>query len=438
MTSPGASSPKETPGDSSSQTIIRAGGKNRINRQSKVRAGESQKGCLVCSSEDVWTFVEINGVPVHANVLLSSRDEALRAPKGDLELQCCGDCGHVFNAAFEPEKIEYTSDYENSLFFSKTYRDYAASIATTLIEQFGLNGKTVVEIGCGAGDFLKLLCEQGGNDGIGFDPSALAGRSIDRHPRISFVRDYYSAKYADIEADFLCCRQVLEHIESPVRFLRDILEALPRGRKIKLFIEVPDVMFMLKEHSSWDFIYEHCSYFSMSSLYRLFSKCGFSVQKIWRTFHEQFLCICGNLEIGGIIENGTASELDKKDVLFNAKTFAKVFQDQVQVWDQMLQSFEKSKAKVVLWGAGSKGVMFLNILQGKNSIEYIVDINEQKCGKFIPGTGQKIVSPEFLKGYSPDVVILMNPAYELEVRKAISNMKLAPRILLVNQPAGEG
>lgn len=95
----------------------------------------------------------------------------------------------MYNAAFSSEKTEYCLDYENSLFFSETYRTYATSLATELIERFDLHGRRIVEIGCGSGDFLKLLCEKGENDGIGFDPSALAGRSIDRHPRINFVRD---------------------------------------------------------------------------------------------------------------------------------------------------------------------------------------------------------------------------------------------------------
>ena len=146
--------------------------------------------CQVCGSGDAWTFAEIGGLPIHSNILALSRPEALRVPKGDLEMRCCRDCGHVYNAAFSSRETQYSSDYENSLFFSQTYSTYASSLATELIERFDLHGKRVVEIGCGSGDFLRLLCEKGGNDGIGFDPSASAGRSVAQHPRIIPLPDY--------------------------------------------------------------------------------------------------------------------------------------------------------------------------------------------------------------------------------------------------------
>ena len=68
-----------------------------------------------------------------------------------------------------------------------------------------------------------------------------------------------------------------------------------------------------------------------------------------------------------------------------------------------------------MWGAGSKGVTFLNMIDSRYQIEYVIDINPRKHGKYIPGTGQKIVSPEFLREYIPDIVIVMNLIYENEI-----------------------
>ena len=68
----------------------------------------------------------------------------------------------------------------------------------------------------------------------------------------------------------------------------------------------------------------------------------------------------------------------------------------------------------------------------KNSqIEYAVDINPYKQEMYIPGTGQEIVSPEFLKIYKPDFIIIMNPIYEDEIRMIISNLKLVSKYLCV-------
>ncbi|MEW6681768.1 MAG: class I SAM-dependent methyltransferase [Nitrospirota bacterium] len=423
MTSPEPASQKGPPPDSA------------FAQQPRAIPGASDGGCVVCGSGSVWTFAEMKGVPVHSNVLAASRAQALQVPTGDLEMRCCRDCGHVYNAAFRPERMTYTSDYENSLFVSPTYRAYAEALVADLIKRFGLRGKRVVEIGCGSGEFLKLLCDQGENDGIGFDPSGLAGRCIEGHPKIRFVREHYTPKHADVDADFLCCRQVLEHVPAPRAFLREIKNALPTRKRVGVLFEVPDVLFMLEAHSSWDFIYEHCSYFSMSSLNRLFAMAGFTVLDVWRAFHNQFLCVCAEPLREGAVAKGATAEFDPHEVVRNAQAFAEVFREQRHAWNQTLRSYAESRAKVVLWGAGSKGVTFLNVVQSSRSIGYVVDINDQKCGKFIPGTGQRIVSPGFLKEHRPDVVILMNPAYETEVRATLAGMKINPRIVAVSQPA---
>ena len=59
--------------------------------------------------------------------------------------------------------------------------------------------------------------------------------------------------------------------------------------------------------------------------------------------------------------------------------------------------------------------MFLNAFGNIPSLEYIVDVNPHKCGLHIPGTGQKVVGPEFLKEYRPDVLLIANPNYRDEI-----------------------
>ena len=73
----------------------------------------------------------------------------------------------------------------------------------------------------------------------------------------------------------------------------------------------------------------------------------------------------------------------------------------------------------MVWGAGSKGVAFLSTLQIFEEIEFAVDINPNKSGTYMAGTGQKIVSPDFLVDYQPDVILLMNPVYRTEVEQKL-------------------
>jgi Na+-transporting NADH:ubiquinone oxidoreductase subunit NqrC len=65
----------------------------------------------------------------------------------------------------------------------------------------------------------------------------------------------------------------------------------------------------------------------------------------------------------------------------------------------------------------------------KDEIEYIVDINPYRHGKFIPGVGKQIVAPEFLKKYRPEIVFVMNPAYCNEIGKMLENMKVAAELI---------
>jgi hypothetical protein len=87
--------------------------------------------------------------------------------------------------------------------------------------------------------------------------------------------------------------------------------------------------------------------------------------------------------------------------------------------------------KIVVWGGGSKAVAFLATLGLREQIDYVVDINPHKHGKFIPGTGHEVKSPETLRSFQPDAVILMNPIYVNEVGGMLGEMGLSPRILPV-------
>src|SRR5215471_17913623 len=111
--------------------------------------------CLVCGGTSLEPLIFIPGVPMLCNRLCASEAEAANAPRGDIYLIYCLDCGHVANSAFA--RVNYDGCYENTLTFSPCYRRYAEETARRLICRYGLTGKRIVEIGCGSGDFLRLL-----------------------------------------------------------------------------------------------------------------------------------------------------------------------------------------------------------------------------------------------------------------------------------------
>ena len=84
----------------------------------------------------------------------------------------------------------------------------------------------------------------------------------------------------------------------------------------------------------------------------------------------------------------------------------------------------------MMWGAGARGVTLLNILNDSR-IQYAVDINPNKQGKYVPGTGQKIVEPKSLLKLKPDYIILANPTYQNEINQIIRNLEMDTEFIQV-------
>ena len=352
--------------------------------------------CMVCNSPELTMFIELSGQPVHCNRLCSTRIEALNAALGEIKLAYCSNCSHVSNLAFRPELMTYDANYENSLHFSPRFQTYAESIAKRLVEKYRLHDKDIIEIGCGQGEFLTILCKLGHNRGLGFDRSYTPVKNNGgSQSQVTFIRDYYTERYAHCKADFVCCRHVLEHVHNPRNFLRALRRTIGEKLETVVFFEVPNLLFMIRDLSIWDIIYEHCAYYSKSSLVQLFAKCGFNVLNITEEFEGQFLSIeavpANDLTSNSFThsEGGWDTTTEIKSIGQDIEDFPKSYQSKI---DDHRTKLHAAGGRTVVWGAGSKGITFLNTLHIKDEIEYVVDLNPRKQGMYIAGTGQKIIS----------------------------------------------
>ncbi|TFG59568.1 MAG: methyltransferase domain-containing protein [Deltaproteobacteria bacterium] len=392
-----------------------------------------ESACLVCGSADLLRFLDLPRVPVYCNVLLPTAAAARKVARGDLTLAICRKCGHVFNTAFDPKSVDYSDRYENSLHYSPLFRGYAEALARELVERHGLRGRRIVEIASGQGDFLRLLCRLGGNEGVGFDPSYRDAPPRDLLPAgednragegdgtVRFVKTYYGAGIEKVAADFLCCRQALEHVPDPVKFLTGLRVALslsvPPGspkQRTTLFFEVPNSLFSLRDGGIWDFIYEHVSYFCGRSLKGCFTRAGFTVQRTWESFGGQFLCLeatwPATRETAGIF-----AEVPPQERLVEYATgLGDTVRTLVDQWRERLGQLRREGQRAAIWGAGSKGVTFLNLLNAGDEISYVVDINPEKHGMFTAGTGHAVISPDEITNAPPDLVVCVNPQYREE------------------------
>ncbi|GAB63294.1 MAG: methyltransferase domain-containing protein [Candidatus Jettenia sp.] len=386
--------------------------------------------CPVCLSSQFSTFYTISHAPAHVGILWRSKEEALHCLRGDIELACCSDCGFISNIAFDSSLMEYTEEYDNSLHFSKYYQNYAESVAKRLVEDYQLYDKKIIEIGSGKGDFLSFICKIGKNYGTGFDPSYRGNLSpVQSSDRITFIRDYYSANYSHYQGDLICSRHVFEHIPNPFEFLTALRSTINgQGNHPILYFEVPNILLILKDLSVWDIIYEHCSYFGAASLERVFNLSKFDTIKLFESFGNQ--CIGIEATPARDVGKSLARNSDKiTELLTLVRDFSHKCKIKLEEWENTLQHIEQNNEGTVIWGAGSKSVSFLNILNIKDQITYVVDINPRKRGCYIPGTGQKIILPEELKNHIPDNVIVMNPLYKQEIQQQLNSLGLNPKLL---------
>jgi len=385
--------------------------------------------CPSCGSSGLERFFELQGVPTNSCILLSSREEALAYPRGEVALGFCRTCGFITNTSFDPRLTEYSRRYEETQGFSGTFNAFHRDLAQRLIERYDLHGKDVLEIGCGKGEFIVLLAELGGNRGVGFDPGYREERTTSTAAaQVRFIKDLYSDKYAEYKADFVCCKMTLEHIQPTAEFIETVRRAIGDGPKTVVFFQVPEVTRILRDCAFEDIYYEHCSYFSPGSLARLFRRSGFDVIGLDVAYADQYLMIEArpsmDTQTTPLPEEDDLAQLTRYVAEFPAKC-AKM----LDVWRERITERAARGERIVLWGSGSKGVAFLTTLGVGAHVEYAVDINPYRHGYFMPMTGQRIVAPAFLSEYRPDCVIIMNPVYRAEIERSLDGMELTPAIL---------
>ncbi len=399
---------------------------------------EQKQNCPSCGSTELNVFYEVFNTPVHSVQLLETRKEALHYPTGDIRLSFCKQCGFIFNQVFDPRLEEYDTGYESTQSYSPTFNAFANELAESLIKEFDLHGKKIIEIGCGQGEFLELLCRLGDNEGLGFDPAYVPHEFENVGAgKIEIIKDLYSEKYAHFSADFICCKMTLEHIDRTAEFVSMVRRSIQSNKDVVVYFQIPDVIRILNERAFWDIYYEHCSYFSSGSLSRLFIRCGFEVIDLKRGYQDQYLMIearpadRAQFDIPVLVE--TVPQLKQL-----AEDFAiRVLEDQRR-WRKKIKQLYSMGKKIIIWGGGSKGVAFLTTLGIVDEIKYVVDINPKKKDTYMAGTGQRIVLPEYLKEYRPDVVIVMNSIYRTDIEKDLSMMGLNPDIINVENLHEEG
>lgn len=384
--------------------------------------------CPACGSPDSRAFFESSSVPVFCNVLWEDAERARSARRGSIHLHACRGCRLVYNAAFDPGLLEYGIQYENSLHCSPHFQGFADDLAVHLVERFSLEDEVVLEVGCGRAEFLALLCRLGRNRGIGFDQSYDPDvEQPDPSPGTMQIEQAPFPASADgLTPALTFARHVLEHIPDPRPFVEAMVSVAARRRGGGVYIEVPNVLYTLRDLGIWDVIYEHCTYYSAPSLARLLADAGVRVTAAYPAYGEQFLSAEGVLDGAASTE---VEEVDGWDGMIEA--FSSHQRGKVAEWASRLEAHRAKGESVALWGAGSKGVTFLNTVPGSDTIDSVIDLNPRKQGMYTAGTGHRIDAPEALVRNPPAAVLVMNPLYVGEIAGRLAELGITASVEVV-------
>ena len=380
--------------------------------------------CPLCASPSPEVFFQRRNVPVHQNMACASAEEARQFTRGDLLLAFCGTCGFVFNAAFDPGNLRYSAAYDNTQSCSPYFKRYLTGLAESLLTKYCLNGKVVIEVGCGKGEFLRLLCKNGRNRGIGFDPSYV-GPDTTEQGAVRFIRAFYDSQQNQFAPDFVCCRHVIEHVQSPLDMLRAVRQAIGNRMNSFVYFETPALPWILDTVTFWDFFYEHCSYLTAENLTWAFEQAGFQVLEAPSAFDGQYICV----EAKPALANRTAEPAMPRcvpDLWSKIQSFLARLKERMEACEEKVDFFNKAGG-CAIWGAAGKGTTLVNTIDPQNRrVRFLIDINPAKHGKYVPGTGHEIVSPSYLREQRSRIagIVNMNPNYLEENRSILSQMSL--------------
>lgn len=386
----------------------------------------SRATCPMCDEPAGEPLLAFADVPALCHNQPANAAQARSVPRGRIDLVCCERCGHIYNASFDPALLHYDTGYNNELHYSPRFRRYADGLVERLATEIDLCGRHVIEIGCGQGEFLRQLCRRAGCRGTGYDPALHTGTEGWDDSGIRLVRSDFRPDPASLYADLIVCRHVLEHLPEPRRFLQDASAVLCRDRVSWLYVELPSADYMLRAGSLWDILYEHVSYFRARALHALLRSCGLEVREMTEAFNGQFLAALATPAADSIPVRQLHGTRDGFD---DVAAFAVAAHKQLDLWRTRMAAWRAAGTQVAVWGAGTKGVMFLNHMATAGESVQIVDINPLKQGRFVVGTGHQIVAPQALRRTRPDVVLAMNPNYAGEIEKELASLALFPEIL---------
>lgn len=237
------------------------------------------------------------------------------------------------------------------------------------------------------------------------------------------------------KADLVVARHILEHSQNPAQLLKDINKLAKSDGKI--LIEIPDCKHMLENNLHTMIWEEHISYFTEHSLVQFLQVEGYEIIKLLRfenVLEDSLVALITksrNVE-KTITANG--SNINNKEAELYRRFFSTIESTKNKLVD-FTKACIKNEREIFIFGAGHHAASFVNIYGLEGYVKFCLDDNENKAGKFLPGSKIKIVSSDKIQhSKSPVVIMTNNPETQDKIKKKLGSLKEDVRCVSAFEP----
>lgn len=392
------------------------------------------KSCPVCGHQKSNHVFFLKSIPVFVNTLSDSIEEAKSVVKGTQNLVQCNYCGFVYNCEFKEDKVQYSTDYHTERGHSIYYLQHTNRVVDFIESVKPIKGQRCLEVACGNGEFLHEISKRGPDKVIGVDPSVSEDYDLSIELQCALFDEDYLQKM-ERPVDLLINRHMIEHILNPLEMLIRFNKALKADGV--LYLEMPRLDWILENKTFFDFPYEHCAYYSDDLISRLLRAVGFEISEKENSYDGQYFSICARkVKEQVALAQSSLEDILRVQGLFSAltRTYTEIncaeaiqgFRTETLRSDiSDLKSSLHTENGLYFWGAASKGVMCANLLD-QWGISGFIDQNPYKQGKFIPGTGHKVLSPAEITHDRVKTIVVENEVYFPEIQADV--FKIDPNI----------
>ncbi len=370
--------------------------------------------CRSCRQKDLKTFLNLGRTPL-ADRFLTEEQLLQPEPFFPLEVAFCQDCGLVQILETVDPEVLFCEEYPYYSSFSPELLKHSRENVLDIIKSRGLNSNSlVVELASNDGYLLKNYVEDGISV-LGIDPAdgpAEAAKKVGVPTLCTFFTTELALSLASEgqSADVIHANNVLAHVEDTNGFVRGIYTLLKEDGVA--VIEVPYVKNLI-EHREFDTIYhEHLCYFSVTALDNLFRRHSLYLNEVKKlSIHGGSLRLFVERKenAGQSVHSLLATEkVEKIDQFEYYQNFALRVADLKKATKDLLVSLKNEGAVIAAYGAAAKGSTLINYMDlGRELIEFVVDRNVHKHGKYMPGQHIPISDPDRLVKDMPDYVFIL-------------------------------